>query len=89
MLEELELLQEPDSFEAMLASDKYVPLVEKYGQKKASIILAKAFTEKLQEEYRSINKEHIAEAIENTKKQFTAIMARRYMLLFEENKIGC
>lgn len=81
MEKELELLIDPTSLEALLESQRYAQLVEKYQPKKAAIILARAFTQKLQEELRQSDNSWAADAIEDAKKSFILIVARRYQKL--------
>ena len=81
MEKELELLIDPTSLDALLESQKYAPLVKKYQAKQASIVLAKAFTQKLQDGLRQSDNSWAADAIEDAKRSFTAIVARRYQKL--------
>lgn len=81
MEKELELLIDPNSLEALLESQKYAQLVEKYQAKKAAIILARAFTQKLQDGLRQSNNSWAADAIDDAEKSFIAIVARRYQQL--------
>lgn len=77
--DELSRLMDPESLEAFLSSEKYKPLVEKYGKKQAAIILAKAFAVKLQDRLRWASNGWAADAINDAKKSFVALIARRYV----------
>ena len=81
--DEISYLVDPESLEAFLSSEKYKPLVEKYGKKQAAIILAKAFTAKLQDGLREAGNGWAADAIDDAKKSFVAIIARRYARMLE------
>ena len=81
--DELSRLMDPESLEAFLSSERYKPLVEKYGKKQAAIILAKAFTVKLQDRLRWANNGWAADAINDAKKSFVALIARRYVRMLE------
>lgn len=81
--DELSHLMDPESLEAFLSSERYKPLVEKYGKKQAAIILAKAFTAKLQDGLREAGNGWAADAIDDAKKSFITIIARRYVRMLE------
>ena len=81
--DELSNLMDPESLETFLSFERYKPLVEKYGKKQAAIILAKAFTVKLQDRLREAGNGWAADAIDDAKKSFWTVIARRYMRILE------
>lgn len=81
--DEFSRLMDPESLEAFLSSERYKPLVEKYGKKQAAIVLAKAFTVKLQDRLRWASNGWAADAINDAKKSFVALIARRYVRMLE------
>ena len=81
--DELSHLMDPESLETFLSSERYKPLVEKYGKKQASIILAKAFTSRLQDGLRDAENGWAAGAIDDAKRSFIALIARRYIRILD------
>lgn len=81
--DELSRLVDPESLEIFLSSERYEPLVEKYGKKQAAIILAKAFTSRMQDALRDAGNSWAADAIDDAKRSFVALIARRYVRILE------
>lgn len=81
--DELSRLMDPESLETFLSSERYKPLVEKYGKKQAAIILAKAFTSRIQDGLRDAGNVWAANAIDDAKRSFVALIARRYVRILE------
>lgn len=80
---ELSYLMDPESLESFLRASEYEPLVEKYGKKQAAIVLAKAFTSRMQDGLRDAGNSWAADAIDDAKKSFVALIARRYVRMLE------
>lgn len=81
--DELSRLMDPESLETFLSSERYKPLVEKYGRKQAAIVLAKAFTSRMQDGLRDAGNVWAANAIDDAKRSFVALIARRYVRILE------
>lgn len=81
--EDISYLMDPESMESFLQASKYEALVEKYGKKQAAIILAKAFTAKMQDGLREAGNGWAADAIDDAKKSFVTIIARRYVRMLD------
>lgn len=84
MLEsEIAHIMDPESLDTFVDSEKYRPLLEKYGKQKAAAILAKAFMLKLQDRLVEVGNGWAAEAIEDAREAFCRLVFRRYVRILE------